>query len=191
MYSLYIKNQQDCFSDTVTKTVIVRPYPVVDAGPDLIVLEGGTAMIKAVATGSALQYLWSPATYLNNDKILTPAVVPFKDITYKLTVTAAGGCKSSDEVFVKVLLSLGIPNAFSPNGDGINDKWVIQYLQSYPGNTVEVFNRYGQSVFYSAGYNQPWDGTFKGSPLPVGVYYYIIDPKNGRLPYKGSVTILK
>ena len=80
---------------------------------------------------------------------------------------------------------------FSPNGDGINDTWKIQYLESYPGATIDVFNRYGQKVFSSLGYNKEWDGTFKGNPLPVGTYYYIINPKNGRALINGSITIIK
>ncbi|HAI84549.1 MAG TPA: hypothetical protein DCL43_12865, partial [Chitinophagaceae bacterium] len=84
-----------------------------------------------------------------------------------------------------------IPTAFSPNGDGINDTWIIKYLESYPGCTVEVFNRYGQSVFSSRGYATPWNGTYNGAVLPVGTYYYIVDPKNGRNKIAGYVTILR
>lgn len=189
--SLYIKNQQNCFSDTVSKSVIIHSYPVVNAGPDIVVLEGLSANIKATASGNNLQYLWTPGSYLNNSTILQPVTTPLADITYKLTATGTGNCSISDETVVTVLRSLGIPNAFSPNGDGINDTWVIKYLDAYSGSTVEVFNRYGQQVLNSPGYSQPWNGTFKGSPLPVGVYYYIINPKNGRPPYTGSVTILK
>ncbi len=189
--SLYIKNQQNCNSDTIIKNIVVHSFPVVNAGPDMKVLEGGNAIIKASASGNALQYLWTPAIYLNNTKVLQPTTIPFADITYKLTSTGTGGCSSTDEMVVTVLKSVGIPTAFSPNGDGINDTWIIQYLESYPGCTVEVFNRYGQQVFYSSGYSQPWNGILKGNALPVGVYYYIINPKNGRLPNTGSVTILK
>jgi gliding motility-associated-like protein len=54
-----------------------------------------------------------------------------------------------------------------------------------------VFNRYGQPVYHSIGYSIPWDGTYKGQPLPVATYYYIINPKNGRAAINGSVTILR
>ena len=103
----------------------------------------------------------------------------------------AGGCSSSDDVFVKVLLAPVIPNVFSPNGDGINDVWNIRYLNSYIGASVKVFDRYGKMIFESIGYNTPWDGKKAGKELPVGVYYYIIDPKNGRKAMSGSVTILR
>src|SRR5207253_370207 len=116
---------------------------------------------------------------------------PTDSITYKLTATSTGGCEGSGQVTILILKTLGIPNAFSPNGDGINDTWNIASLASYPNCTVEIFNRYGTKVYNSIGYSKPWDGTFNGSSLPVGVYYYIINPKNGRRPYTGNVTILK
>jgi gliding motility-associated-like protein len=84
-----------------------------------------------------------------------------------------------------------VPNAFSPNADGINDYWRIMYLESYPGAVVEVFNRYGQSVFSSTGYSVDWDGTYQSKALPIGTYYYIINPKNGRKIISGSVTIIR
>lgn len=88
-------------------------------------------------------------------------------------------------------MSIDVPNAFSPNGDGINDTWKIRYLESYPGATVEVYDRYGQLVFRSQGYDKEWDGIYNGQPLPVATYYYIINPKNGRKIVTGSVTIIK
>ena len=82
------------------------------------------------------------------------------------------------------------PLLFSPNNDGINDVWNIVGLSSYTDCMVEIYNRYGQLMFQSNGYNKPWDGNYKGSSLPVGAYYYII--KSKILGTKiGSVTILK
>ena len=112
-------------------------------------------------------------------------------MTYRLTVTARGGCSLSDDVFVKLLKFPIIPNTFTPNNDGINDTWRIDYLNTYPNNVVQVFTRTGQLVFESRGYNTPWDGTIKGKPLPFDTYYYIIEPGNGRDPLTGYVTILK
>ncbi len=189
---LYYNSSKGCQSDTTMKTAVVNPYPVVSAGPDLHVLEGGQATIKATATGSsAYQYLWTPASYLSNPNVLQPITKPLADITYTLKVTGAGGCITSDDVFIKVLLAPQIPNAFSPNGDGINDTWNIKYIDSYPGAIIQVFDRYGRQVFYSVGYNQQWVGKLNGKDLPVGVYYYIIDPKNGRTPINGSVTLIR
>jgi len=178
-------------SDTQTKTVIVYPTPKLDAGPDRYLLEGGDIIINAIAPGNAPAYLWTPSAYLDNPAALTPVCTASMDITYTITATSGDGCVASDDMFVKILKNIKVPNAFSPNGDGINDTWMIQYLDTYPGCTVDVYNRYGQQVFHSTGYSRPWDGRVNGQPLPVAVYYWIIDPKNGRRQVSGSITIIR
>jgi gliding motility-associated-like protein len=114
-------------------------------------------------------------------------------ITYKLQLTGIGGCAVSDQITVVVLHTPVIPNTFTPNGDGNHDRWVIKSLESYPGATIEIYNRYGQLVYKTTGYdpNNAWDGKLNGVPLPVGTYYYIINPKNGRGILSGSVTIIR
>jgi gliding motility-associated-like protein len=171
--------------------ISVFAVPVVDAGPDRFVLEGGTGVLLGSASGNGLSYSWSPSTWLNNLSVAQPTVTPTDDIIYTLTVTSADGCVAADEVTVNVLKTPNIPNTFSPNGDGIHDKWEIKYLNTYPGCTVEIYNRYGQLVFRSTGYNIPWDGNFKDKPLPAGTYYYIINPKNGRKQMSGFVDIIR
>ncbi len=178
-------------SASLTKAIMVYPTPVITAGADKYLLEGGFIDMDAKASGNNLSYLWTPPDFLNNTGILTPRVTTPRDITYALMVTSADGCRATDEVLVKVLKKIKVPNAFSPNGDGINDVWAIQYLDSYPGCTVDVFNRYGQQVFHSSGYATPWDGRVNGQPLPVGTYYWIINPKNGRTQENGSITIIR
>ena len=187
---LTVTNSFGCTDDT-TASIRVYPYPVVNAGPDQTVLQGGYISLLATATGNLLTYLWTPGTYLNSTTILQPTVNPYEDITYKLTVTAEGGCARSDTVFVKVLKAPLIPNTFTPNGDGVHDTWEIKYLYQYPGNRVQVFTRTGQLVFESHGYSKPWDGTKDGKPLPFDTYYFIIEPVNGRAPITGYVTIVK
>lgn len=90
-----------------------------------------------------------------------------------------------------VLSALSIPNTFTPNGDGVNDTWVIQELEYYPKSTMNIFNRWGQKVFTSIGYPIPWDGTYQGKALSSGTYYYIIDPKNGQALLTGWVAIIR
>jgi gliding motility-associated-like protein len=178
--------------DSVSQTVEVYPTPVASAGADTVMLEGGSITLSPVVpAGTGIAYLWSPLIGLDNPTIPNPVASPDDDITYTLKVTSDQGCSSSDGVFIKVLKKPLIPNAFSPNGDGINDVWSIKYLQSYPGATVEIYNRYGQMLFHSVGYAKPWDGKYKGQDVPTGTYYYIIDPKNGRKKMAGFVDVLR
>ena len=190
--SLYFYNQQGCVSDTAIQQIVVNPYPVLNIGSSLFVLQGGTITIKPpYFYGTNLQFLWTPSAYLSSDTARYPKATPPDDITYTLLLTGIGGCSVSDDVFIKVLKSPVVPNAFSPNGDGINDTWKIRYLESYPGASVQVYDRYGELVFNSINYTKDWDGTYNGKALPIGTYYYIIDPKNGRQKISGSVTIIR
>jgi gliding motility-associated-like protein len=182
-----------CASSAI-KTMFVDPTPVANAGFDKVVLEGGTvALSPALISAIPVTYLWTPSTWLDNPESANSKSSPDDDITYKLTVTSDKGCHTSDSVFVKVLRTPVIPNIFSPNGDGVHDRWVIRNLESYPGCTIQLFNRYGQMVWRIVNYNATtgWDGKINGRDAPVGTYYYIIEPENGRKPITGYVDIIR
>ncbi|EDM38427.1 hypothetical protein PBAL39_02392 [Pedobacter sp. BAL39] len=178
---------------TATQTVAVYPLASSDAGPDVTILEDGQVQLEGRSNGSGLTYKWSPATGLSRDDISNPVARPKEDIVYTLTVTSMGGCISTARVKVTVLKNPEIPNAFSPNGDNINDTWNITYLESYPDATIDVFNRYGEKVFSASGAAavKSWDGRYKGNDLPVGTYYYLVNPRNGRKSISGAVTIIR
>ena len=84
-----------------------------------------------------------------------------------------------------------VANAFTPNGDGVNDTWDIQNITQYPHCTVEVFNRYGQKLFYSTGYPIAWTGMQNGANLPQGTYYYIIKLDSTIKPLTGYLAIIR
>jgi gliding motility-associated-like protein len=188
---LYTFTADNGCTDATAQSILVYPQPTANAGPDRTLLEGGFIIIDATANGNNPAYLWTPNIAVENNQVIDPKVNPVNDITYTLTVTSADNCITKDDVFVKVLKTPKVPNAFSPNGDGINDKWMIDYLDSYPDVNVQVFNRYGQTIYRSVGYNKPWDGTFNGTPLPVGTYYYVIDRKVAAPKLSGWVAILR
>ncbi len=191
--SLHVFSAAGCGSDTASISFTVYPLPVLVMGTkSTAVLEGGELRLKpSFVYGNQLSYLWTPSSYLSSDTAFSPLSKPMNDIRYTFNVIAEGGCSVSDTIFVKVLKSPEIPNAFSPNGDGINDTWNIKYLESYPGATIEVYNRYGQIVYRSLGYSKPWDGRVSGSLLPIGTYYYIINPKNNKPQMTGAITIIR
>jgi len=179
-------------SNSISKEITVYASPVADAGTLIYILAGGQIEIPATAEGTNLKYEWSPGIGLNKTDVLRPLASPEKDTEYTLTATTQpDGCATTSKVLVKVLQALTPPNTFTPNGDNINDTWNIKYLESYPNATVEVFNRNGNRVFFSNGYKVPFDGNYQNGPLPVGVYYYIINPRNGRKTITGPLTIIR
>jgi gliding motility-associated-like protein len=170
--------------------VKILAAPALKAG-DFTTVENKSVILTPIANSTGLQFSWTPGIYLSSDKICNPVCTPAADIAYNLTVTDNKGCSSSDEILVKVLKQIQIPNVFTPNADGINDKWQIKNLATYPGCTVDIYNRYGQPVYHSIGYNEPWDGTSKGKAVPAATYYFIINPKNSLDPLSGFVDIVR
>jgi len=168
-------------TDTASVMVNVLQKPKANAGADKVMVEGQTVTLNGKASGSNISYYWTPNEYLSSSTVLDPVASPPADITYTLHVVSNSGCgtEADDDVFVRVYKKITIPNTFSPNGDGINDTWVIEALNSYPHSVTTIFNRYGAVLFKSTGYNTAWDGDYKGQPVPTGTYYYIIDLKNG------------
>ena len=184
--SLTVTTDKGC-SAGYTETVFSKPS--IDAGEDITILRDGEKALEALAIGSNLKYKWTPAIGLSNDSIPNPIASPQNDTKYTITITAKSGCKVSDDVFVTVVEPF-VPNAFSPNGDEINDTWAIKYLDTYPKAAIQIFNRFGQIVYKAEPFIF-WDGTFNGQAIPVGVYYYILAPNNGRKNIAGSLTIIR
>jgi gliding motility-associated-like protein len=189
---LTVTSTAGCVSDAFDKDVIVYLQPAIDAGPSVVVAQGSIVRFNATANDpTALSFNWTPAADFANPNVLQPTLVAKRDQTYTLTATGQGNCTASDVVSVKILKPVKVPNAFSPNGDGINDTWRLDNLADYPGATVHVFNRYGQVVYQAPASAPAWDGKYKGNPLPLATYYYVIDLKNGTEPMTGPVTIFR
>jgi len=174
--------------------IVVNPLPALIMGPDVTIAPGANTTLNVSVTGNIVSYQWKPSIGLNDSTIKDPVASPSFTTDYTLDIIDDNKCETSGSV--KITVSGGtskifVPNAFSPNGDGINDTWIITNLSAYPGATVDVFNRYGQHVFHSENSNKAWDGTYNGKPLPMGTYYYIIEPKNNEKKIAGSVTIFK
>lgn len=174
-------------------TVTVFPGATADAGPDATILSGDVYQMQG--SGPSGTYAWSPATGLSSTTILNPNANPTTTTTYTLTVTTGQGCVASDNMTLTVVPYCVKPmEAFTPNNDGINDRWLITNGNCLIYAVAQVFNRYGAKVFESQDYRNTWDGTYNGKPLPDGTYYYIITYRlvNGKLVIqKGNLTILR
>ena len=178
----------------VSNGVVVRIQPpvVVNAGPDKEILVGTSVMLEGTADGT-YPVTWTPAVGLTfPGSPLQPLAAPLVTTTYTLSA-GVGGCASSDQVTVTVLPPIRIPNAFTPNGDGRDDTWQIEFIEQFPDNTVSVFNRWGNRIFSAEHYSRAneWRGDINGQPAPVGTYYYVVVTKGplGR-SYSGSITVL-
>ncbi len=179
-------------TDTATTTIQVLKAPTVDAGKSIFVLDDDSARLTPQVNAVNPIFKWSPTSFLSSDTSKMPFVrFPWYNVLYTLKVTGEEGCTAQDTVGMKVLYKLKIPNAFSPNGDGINDEWVIENLKDYPGCKIEIYTRSGVLIYNTIGYSRPWNGTINNKMAPNGVYYYIIDAKNGRKPVAGFVTIIR
>lgn len=184
------QNSQNC--QVASNPVILNVIAIHIKAPEILhISEGRKIIIHTTATGEDLHYQWTPSAGLNNDTLAEPVASPVEDTEYKVVVTSATGCSASAIVKVQVLKAPRIPNAFSPNGDGINDTWEIAHIEKRPACTMKVFNRNGLVLFSSSGYTIPWDGTYHGHRLAQGVYYYVLDTHDELGILSGTVTILE
>ncbi|BAV04937.1 gliding motility-associated C-terminal domain-containing protein [Filimonas lacunae] len=187
---LTVTNNASCTA-TVSKQVVVHPQPQIDAGKSFAVQEGTQIQFEATSNSSSFAFSWTPAADLSNASVLQPKLVVNRDATYRLTAVGDYSCTATDSLTVKVLKIVVVPNAFTPNGDNINDKWEIANLSDYADCVVQVFNRYGQKMLEQKGYQVPWNGKINGRDVPVGTYYYVIRLGDGSAPLTGSITIIR
>jgi gliding motility-associated-like protein len=182
-----------CTSNQPSIKIMVASLPHVNAGPDQTMIAGSSVVLQGASNSTTPDVLWYPSGHLSANNILQPLATPPATQLFYLSVTTEQGCTAFDTMQVRILEKISVPNAFSPNNDGINDRWEIPGLNGYTSSQVSVFNRWGQQVFHSSGYNISWDGKYNGKPLPVGTYYYMIDLKNDRAakPFQGAVTIIR
>jgi gliding motility-associated-like protein len=188
-----VASNTNCY-DMDTVIVNLLPLPDVDAGPTYsIPLYGSVTIGGNPTSGSATSFTWFPATGLSNINISNPVASNTVSTVYTVVVTGTNGCVAMDSVLVYVYPEIKIPNGFSPNGDGVNDTWIIDNLEQFPDNEVEIYNRWGELLFRSEGYKTPFDGKYKGKDLPVGTYYYVLKLNHPAYPepYTGPLTIFR
>lgn len=164
---------------------------VAGANPVLVTL-GETSDLSVQGSDPGTPVLWNNEEFLDDPTSLTPIATPEGTVTFNVSGTVAG-CAVTDLVTLTVGAPITIYNTFTPNKDGINDTWVIKRIENFPNAQIQIFDRWGQMIFKSVGYAQPWDGTFKGKDLPTAAYYYVIELNSLEVtvpPITGIVNIV-
>ncbi|HXS35719.1 MAG TPA: PKD domain-containing protein, partial [Flavipsychrobacter sp.] len=182
-----------CPDTSFVRNIAVNPYPHIDLGPDTSICpNSGDAIVLADLINMSNQ----AATWLWSDSETTASISVNHYGLYEATVTIHG-CSSSDTVNVKNDCYVNVPNAFTPNNDGIDDYFFPRQLLS-SGVTafkMDIYDRWGVKIFETTNTEgRGWDGRFNGALQPTGVYIYIIDVilKNGeKHHYQGNVTLLR
>jgi gliding motility-associated-like protein len=203
IYRVIGYDAHNCFQDTAYVTIGVGNYPTVNAGTDHTVATGTLVnLAPTVTNGPIALWTWSPSNDLSCANCPTPVATAKKDICYNVTATNFFGCSGSDSVCIKVFCESSqvfIPNAFTPDGDGINDILTVRAKGVKSIKSFRVFNRWGQLVFEKANFtpnidSQGWDGKVKGIPAPPDVYVYtceVVCENDIPYTYKGNVAIIK
>ncbi len=174
-----------CKNDTGFVLVTIQPIPTVNAGPDVNAVGGVTVQLNAIASSSVINYLWSPSASLSCNNCPNPQFINVdKTTTFKVKVFTQYGCTNADEVTVFVLCGKGaiyLPNAFTPNGDGKNDRFAVVGFGVGKVKSLTIFNRYGDIVFQRKNFipvrndvTNSWDGKVKGQDVSVSTTFVYI-----------------
>ncbi|MBL7818728.1 MAG: gliding motility-associated C-terminal domain-containing protein [Saprospiraceae bacterium] len=192
------RNQYGC---TLTDTITLKTHSV-DAKATTSVKTiyiNDLATLLASPTGTGFTYAWSPSATVTNPNSASTTASPKETTTYIVTVTDSFGCQDTAQVQLRVLVPecaepyVFIPRAFSPNGDGTNEKVFVRgdYLTSME---FVIYNRWGEQVFVTKDRNEGWDGKHNGQPVCPDVYgYYVkgVCQKGEQFFKKGNITVLK
>lgn len=180
-------DQNGCSSTAaVDVTLLERPILVVTANPTVIV----TGQPSQLEVTGATTYLWDPDDGIVDPTSNTQTVIPSVSKWFPVTGIGANGCGSRDSVQVELSGDAKFPNVFSPNADGENDLWQIDGVSAYSACKLVIFDRNGNVVFRVTGYQNDWDGTWNGKPVPGGTYYFILECPD-KPPITGNILIAR
>ena len=193
-YKVVLTNIYGC-KDSALVVINVYKKAVANAGPDKVILTGDTALLTGSVDGTAVNYFWSPNSTLSSVTVLQPTVFPLAQTIYTLHAVSTVGCgDASDDVTVRVYNDVLMPNAFTPNKDGINDVFHVLALDNYELSSFTIYTRWGQKIFSTTNATVGWDGTFKGLPQATGLYVYYLEMKSKagkKISRKGTVLLIR
>ena len=194
----HIDNLYGCAVNDSLK-ITVNQLPLVDATVDKPVINIGEQVQLSTIQNQSYSYNWTPADLVSNSAVYNPTSAPTQSTLYTVIVFNNNDCKNQDTVSVQVvnydcsMNNIFIPNAFTPNGDGVNDTFMIRssVLKSMH---LEIYDRWGHKVFESDNISQGWNGMYKGQPAPFDAYGYYFTGEclqGEKVTQKGNVTLLK
>jgi gliding motility-associated-like protein len=202
-YTVIIIGENGC-SDTADcyVTVLSRFLPdVIEAWADEYeIVAGSSVQLHATPLyGQNISYQWSPTTGLDNSTAINPIATPAQTTIYTVTISDVNGCTGTDTVQIRVYHLecdepfVYIPNAFTPNGDGVNDLFRLR-SKIVETMLLQVYDRWGELVFETTNIDDGWDGTFRGKPCDPGIYVFYVEAvcmNKQHFFKKGNVTLIK
>ncbi len=193
-YTLIAFSDDGCYSiNDPAITVTVNPLPIITAFSNTIINIGQTTSINA---SGGVTYQWNPTSGLACANCAVTDARPLENTYYIVTSSDANGCVNTDTVYVQVDFICGeyfVPNAFTPNGDGMND-YVNLHSACIGTYTFQIFDRWGEKVFETSDTKYSWNGTFRGKPMNTAVFMYRaegVDLKGSPFSVKGNITLLR
>jgi gliding motility-associated-like protein len=185
VYSVFIQ-ENPCFSATRSVKVTVVPDPEIILPATTTIIAGSSIQLTALVGNSAevSMWAWVPAGTLSCDNCYNPVATPTANTTYTVTGTTPIGCMSDATVTVNIICAessqVFVPNTFTPNGDGANDRFFLSGKGLGLITRMSVYNRWGEEVFTAENINPNdagagWDGTYKGQVLQPDVFVYVIE----------------
>jgi gliding motility-associated-like protein len=182
----------NCSGEPIQFTLTVLPYlsPPIVTSPITYNLNERADSLKAhITSGNTINWYSDAGLQNRLPSAPVPSTKVVQAVNYYVTQSNVLGCESNPSVItVEVIPTLSIPNAFTPNGDGINDFWNIKGSDFGPMIWLQVFNRYGSLLYNEKNHSVKWDGTYNSKRVPTGVYYYIL--KYDNKTFSGNVTVI-
>lgn len=193
-YLVYVSDDCPSNIDSTSITIKIDPAPDGSAGQDTCILVGQEYELNA---SGGISYRWErePFVELSALDIPNPIIQPTLSAVYEVAITGENGCVLRDSVQVLVaenpLDFIQKVNIITPNGDGQNDFLIFDGLGKFQRNNLTVFNRWGNIIYQNTNYENDWDGTYKGEPLPAGTYFYVLQILPGDAVIKSALTIVR
>ena len=201
-YSIVARDSRGCIMSIDDIEIVEAPVFVVEAGPDQTVNLGESTRLAASTAASPVEFFWSGPDSLVTNNSASVTVFPFISGIYTVSITNEENCTATDSLQINVLKTrpVHIPNVFSPNGDGVNDRFMLfGGFAAREVRSLRVFSRWGELVYESR--NMPlnderfgWDGTFNGQPLAPGVFAFFAEVEfldSEILIFEGDVTLVR